>query len=664
MSQGDSASRDHIEHQKPGHGHLHVALHPADYQVGAAKTAHHPEGVHDAAHIDASAPIKPHHVEAARSRNVKEPAGAALDMHAKAGDKSAAPVEKTVVDPGKAKVAPGETPTISVQVAKPGETKEPPTFKVDKDGKVHTSDGADVKALTFPNGVPKNISIQLDRDPANASLPEAQRKAVEAKQIEGLNNFLGNDLNPALRQAGQDVNKTGSTVEDPSNLVNPKRKAEMARGEVQPEPDPVQPAPRGFSKQEAAATHHMNGRHGMPDHHRGRMSRRHADQMYPERDVPRQSGENDEVYARKEAMAASFNPDKNNPYGTIRKDDNGALEVGRYGHSFNHFNNQMNSVLHKVHWPAAVMDKLGHPPDWSKLSEILKENPDIMKDPNILKEIQAGKDEALKNGELPSSMADRFKDAKSLESYAGFVGKLKGDKGELTKEELAANLPKEAQEQMAQNTVERGIKTGASASETALAQHLGKTPDQLTPQEKTDPANKDFLSAADKYYALAHARTENGPTSTRNPNDPIEWSTMENGQVLAKAALNMARHIGTVGDCARGPRQTLEQFGFSMKPMIATEQGKTMISSGLFREVSREEARPGDYFVRDWNSEVARAHGVNKGDSGFVIERRGNTLVQANDHVQAFPEDGGRYRNTKFLRPTAEFWARYGRGQA
>lgn len=627
----------------------------AHKHTGAADLAKHTD------QIDAASPVKPPEAEAAKSRTVKEPQ-AALHFDAKPGDKTNAPVEKTVVDPGQAKLAAGETPKVTVKFEERGnDGAKTPTFRVDGDGKVRASDGGEVKALAFPNGLPKDISISLDRDPKAATLPEAERKALEAKQLESLNNFLGDKLNPALRQAGLDVNRTGSALEDPQNLVNPKRRAEMARGDVPPELPQVQPSPKGFSRQEAAASHHMNGRHGMPDHHRGSMSRQHADQFYPKRDVPRQSGENDEVYARKEAMAASFNPDKADPYGTVRKHADGSYAVGRYGHSFNHFNNQMHNVLHKVHWPPAVMEKLGHPPDWSKLSEILKENPDLLKDPKIMKEIQDGAEEQSKNGGLPPSMKDHFKDAKSIESYAGFVGKLKGDKGELTKEELKANLPKEAQEQMAQSTVERGIKTGASAADTALAQHLGKAPDQLNDDDKKAEGSQEFLKAADKYYALAHARTENGPKSTRDPSDPIEWSTMENGQTLAKAALNMAQHIGTVGDCARGPRQTLDQFGFHMKPMIATEQGKVMVASGLFREVSRSEARPGDYFVRDWNSSVTAQHGINKGDSGFVIQRRGNTLMQANDHVQAFPEDGGRYRNTKFLRPTAEFWARYGK---
>lgn len=670
MGQGDTRVNDNTEsgaikhaQTQPFEGHHYQQGGGMEHRVSAVEQ----RAVANVASDHVTVPTSPYQAapgDVARSSNVKEPVDRTINFDGKSGDQTAAPVEKTLVNPGTAKVEAGEAPRVTVGYSdRPGASQEPATFKVNSQGKVLTSDGSEVKALDFSNGIPKNISIQLERDPNLASLPAEDRKAIETKQLQGLNDFVGNQLDPALRQAGLEVQRSGLGVEDPQKLISERRRAQMERGDVPPEPAPVQPAPHGYSRQERAATHHINGRHGMPNHSRGTMTREHADKFYPNREVPQQPRESNDVYARKEAMAAAFNPDKAHTYETIRKHNDGSYAVGRYGHSFNHFNNSMHHVLHKVHWPASVMKELGDPPDWSKLSKILKEQPDLLKDPKIMKEIQEGKEAALKDGTLPKGMEGRFKDAQSIESYANFVNKLKGKDGELTKEEVAQNVPKEAQEQMAQNTVERGIKSGATAAETVLAQHLGKAPDQLSSQEKTDPANKDYLDAASKFYALAQARNEPGPKSARDPNDPIEWSTKENGMVLAKAALDMSRHIGTVGDCARGPRQTLDQFGFHLKPMIATEQGKVIQASGLFREVSRAEARPGDYFVRDWNQRVIAQHGgVNKGDSGFIYAKNGNSLMAANDHNQVFPEDGGRYRNTKFLRPTAEFWARYGKG--
>ncbi len=135
------------------------------------------------------------------------------------------------------------------------------------------------------------------------------------------------------------------------------------------------------------------------------------------------------------------------------------------------------------------------------------------------------------------------------------------------------------------------------------------------------------------------------------------------GQDIADTAIEVARSLGTKGNCAKGPRLTFGEYGFKLPPAIATRQGRMIEQSGLFEEVSREDARPGDYGVRDWNSRVARRHGVNKGDSFIVTNVSANgSLRGANDHTFNVPEDGGRYRNLKFYRPTVEFFKKYGPG--
>ncbi len=134
------------------------------------------------------------------------------------------------------------------------------------------------------------------------------------------------------------------------------------------------------------------------------------------------------------------------------------------------------------------------------------------------------------------------------------------------------------------------------------------------------------------------------------------------GNDLADVAERIARRLGTIGDCAKGPRLTLGETGFHLPPAIATEQGRMLKESGLFHEVPREEVRRGDYGVRDWNHRVTKRHGgVNKGDSFIVTAVSADgSLKGANDHNFHVPEDGGRYRNLRFLRPTPEFYRRYG----
>ena len=122
-----------------------------------------------------------------------------------------------------------------------------------------------------------------------------------------------------------------------------------------------------------------------------------------------------------------------------------------------------------------------------------------------------------------------------------------------------------------------------------------------------------------------------------------------------------ADKIGTTGNCALGPRLTYKELGLELPQVYATEQGRILETSGLFERVSRQDAQPGDYAYRHWSSSVIKSHhGIDKGDAFIVakVERNG-VLIGANDHHFVVPADGGRYRDTTFLRPTAAFYARY-----
>ncbi len=155
------------------------------------------------------------------------------------------------------------------------------------------------------------------------------------------------------------------------------------------------------------------------------------------------------------------------------------------------------------------------------------------------------------------------------------------------------------------------------------------------------------------------------PGKGQNPDEhdnPFAHAFKELGKGLGDLAHKVAGLIHTTGDCAKGPRLTFKRIGYDLPPMIATEQGAALEKSGLFKEVPRSEAQPGDYAYRHWNKQVIRSHGgVDKGDAFIVsgVGRHGE-LYGSNDHRFVVPEDGGRYRNTKFLRPTEEFWKLYG----
>jgi hypothetical protein len=537
------------------------------------------------------------------------------------------------------------------------------TFVVSQNGQILDGDRKPVSGLDFSKGVPGDINFVLERRSDFGKLLPGEQKTIEASQNQAIRSFIQNDLNRALALVGvpaqgdQSLARIDSSVRAdktaPAQTLKPESERAAAAEQIE------KAKASDLAAQSPESRHAINRiNHDLPNNQHGRMSGHQVDRHLPgyqrrhhaanEREIDRLNPEaaarhlkEDQISAQKNMLSETFAPDKNEPYHTVRKNSDHSYSVGRYGTHFNHMHRVFAHAL-----PREVMEQLGHPPDYSKLSAILKENPELMA------KIQKNVQDAIKNGEIPSAMADKFKSADSVSSLADFTNKLRGQSGEISKEDLDRNLPQSVQDGLAGQEVERGLKAGATPAETALAHQLGKDTQQLTNDDRT--ANKSLMDAAGKFYALGMGkeRMANG--------DNFHWSSTADGQTIAMLAHRMASKIGTVGDCARGPRQTFDLLGFHLPRAIATTQGRMLEQSGLFREVS--DPRPGDYGYRHWNAQVTRAHGgVDKGDSFIVtgVDRNGR-LTGANDHHFVVPPDGGRYRGLKFLRPTEEFFKIYG----
>lgn len=152
------------------------------------------------------------------------------------------------------------------------------------------------------------------------------------------------------------------------------------------------------------------------------------------------------------------------------------------------------------------------------------------------------------------------------------------------------------------------------------------------------------------------------PTDNSREKPFIQRLSDDVGNFIGGLAHGVASALGTVGDCAKGPRKVFEALmGKDLPKMVATDQGRWVENSGLFDRVPADQVRPGDYGYRHWNSRVTRAHGMDKGDS-FIVHAvgRDGQLYGSNDHHFAVPPDGGRYRDLKFFRPNAKFFELYG----
>lgn len=165
------------------------------------------------------------------------------------------------------------------------------------------------------------------------------------------------------------------------------------------------------------------------------------------------------------------------------------------------------------------------------------------------------------------------------------------------------------------------------------------------------------------------------PVTEARPTRPADWRDsrqdntdrmpIEDGGHLVNAirreAAHQAHRIGTVGDCARGPRQTLEHFGIKIAPMSAVRQGQMLEQSGLFDKVTSGEVQPGDYGYRHWSARTIRHRGLGDlGDSFIVTDCNRQSWQAANDHMFVVPPAGGYYApGITFLRPNAKFYAAY-----
>ena len=149
------------------------------------------------------------------------------------------------------------------------------------------------------------------------------------------------------------------------------------------------------------------------------------------------------------------------------------------------------------------------------------------------------------------------------------------------------------------------------------------------------------------------------PTTPAQTPGPVADNKLSHA--LKTEACHQADHIGTVGDCARGPRQTMAKFGIKLDPQSAVSQGQLLEGSGFFDKVKESDVQPGDYGYRHWSDATKRRRGVGDlGDSFIVTDCNRGGMLAANDHKFHVPPGGGYYaKEITFLRPNAKFYAAY-----
>jgi hypothetical protein len=520
---------------------------------------------------------------------------------------------------------------VQSQDAPPGEGQVLPTATIQRDGSV--LDGAGQVAIDA-NGVVKNqafvtnppmqsdLTIAVQRD-GQAAPTDAQQNVLNrltdiwAKNIQST---YGDKLQTIQTTDGQTIKQVN--IDDPNQLVAEAVQQKYGTGipqdriastvpppvesgtEANPTPD-INPATSNYAGQ-------VN--RDFPQGGSGSVNSGDANQRYfPPRTAEDFEKGDDSAYASMLHSMARM------PFDRVRHVV-GGQRFGGYDTGPKTFGTWMLGFL-----PKSILDKLGHPPDLSKLAELLREDPDA------LKEIQA----ALKEKGAPKELQDNFKDADSAQKFAEFAGKVTTGHGEISAEDMKKFMPEALQTRMALDTVHQYKQAGAKPNDIALAWALDKTPDKLTAEERGSDQGKAIQAAGNRLFQLSYASRNAGP------NDTINWTgdKIDPNSVAFRLVQNArATMDGTPYGCVRSHQANMQRtFGFTPHGDAWDNFKDTwshLATTGKFdlvRVTSQSQLRAGDIFGVPWTARTTAAMGWgrNAGHVGTI----GTNGVEYSQHA-------------------------------
>jgi hypothetical protein len=443
----------------------------------------------------------------------------------------------------------GQAPTIKVQFSDiTAANKTQPDFVVKQDGTIQMNNNPEKSAQ-------KDIVIEVERQNGQLMPSESQQKAIDD---------LYKYLDARVKESNPDAAKNGVKIEDPQDLVsNDTEKQAKAR-----QSDSGRQAPADLGPAAEEQTQRMNRFKGGG---KGQMSRGEANDYFPERSVPRQKNENDNIAAMKDVVAGFTSKGAERPYEHVVHRGSRGFGVGRYGMTYDNISN----------WLANL--------DIENLEELERQ------------------------GKVPKGTAARMKQMKASVAKAGqsgkdsdldpFLQKLKaGDKNNpVTAQDINENFGKEVQELAATHQVGRFAeemgrdKQNVSPGELALAFMTGKAP---TAEDLQNPENKRFVDAANQSYQIALGRYETPG------NGPIQFSDTTMDKAMQEAVgkqlwrgYDGATQGGNLG-CAITVSRILRAGGVDIGDELSVDGVAAKMRQMGAQKVSLEEAiRSGEHYV-------------------------------------------------------------------
>ncbi len=487
------------------------------------------------------------------------------------------------------KLGPGEKPAIKVVYQDQSENPNKPQadFIVKKDGTIQVVNDHE-------RNPDKEICVVVERDKGETGAPpEAQQKATDQ-----LVDYLAQRLQDKYQYPqgiGPDGKPIGNVpIEDKQNLVSDNIEKKYGNGNKPENPNlPNTPEVPKPVQNMSDAMNRTGGSGGSQNFDRGSV-----DNNYPQRDVPQAVNESNGVAAVKDAVASVYRGNND----TVRRRSDGRQQVGRYGLSSGHFGGWLGDML--------GLD-LGDPPDMAKLAELMKQHPELRQ------KLAAAMQQAAKGGKdgkgtkLPEGFADKFqvgadgnfKDQKFVDGFMNFGDKLSGTKGDISSAEVNQFMPKELQDVMATDRIEKYAKdmgvqdpnqmTKEQAGQVGVAMYLGRVPTQ---QEMADPSYQKYASDFANVYQMDRARqTGMGDINVSDANGKI--TALANGDVGQRlwAQTRWANSVegGNLG-CAASVSKVLQQAGFSYADSAGVGELANQLTKHGWQRVQVSQAQPGD----------------------------------------------------------------------
>lgn len=547
------------------------------------------------------------------------------------------------------KLGPNEKPNIKVVYQDHSDNnpnKPQADFIVKKDGTIQVVNDHE-------RNPDKDICVVVERAKGETDAPPAAQQKATDELVDYLAQRLA-DKFPYPQGLGPDGKPIANVpIEDQQNLVSDNVEKKFGNGNKPEVPNlPQAPEVPQPARDMSDAMNRTSGSGGSRNFDRGAV-----DNNYPQRDVPQAVNESNGVASVKNAVASVFRGEND----TVRKRSDGRHQVGRYGLGSGHFGGWLSDIL--------GID-LGDPPDMAKLQELLKKHPELRQKlaAAMKKAAQGGEDG--KGTKLPEGFADKFqvgqdgnfKDQKFVDDFMNFGDKLSGTKGDITGAEVNQFMPKELQDIMATNRVEKyardmGVQdpnkmTKEQAGVVGVAMYLGRMPSQ---QEMQDPSYQKYASDFANMYQMDRARqTGLGDINVSDANGKL--LALSNGlvgqQLWAQGKYRNVVQGGNLG-CAAAVTEVLQKAGFSYASSAGVGNLTDQLKARGWKQMPVSQAQPGDV-VYGWRGNLHAGGGSGHigivGENGSVYHNSSRKTTWSHDNLNSVftRRFGG---NTYVLRP-------------